>query len=103
MADNGRQPTSLAFMRACAAMGIREAFTSYSNPKGNADTERFLRTPEEELVWLREWTSPDMSSKPSTAGSSNTTTAISTWRWATAHPRHSKPNTSASHSLTAAC
>ena len=41
MADNGCQPTSLAFMRACAALGIRQAFTSYSNPKGNADTERF--------------------------------------------------------------
>ena len=60
MADNGCQPTSLAFMRACAAMGIRQAFTSYSNPKGNADTERFLRTLKEELVWLREWTSPDV-------------------------------------------
>lgn len=58
MADNGCQPTSLAFMRACAVMGIRQAFTSYSNPKGNADTERFLRTLKEELVWLREWTSP---------------------------------------------
>ena len=58
MADNGCQPTALAFMRACAAMGIRQAFTSYSNPKGNADTERFLRTLKEELVWLHEWTSP---------------------------------------------
>jgi putative transposase len=58
MADNGCQPTSLAFMHACAAMGIRQAFTSYSNPKGNADTERFLRTLKEELVWLHEWTSP---------------------------------------------
>jgi putative transposase len=58
MADNGCQPTSLAFMRACAALGIRQAFTSYNNPKGNADTERFLRTLKEELVWLREWTSP---------------------------------------------
>ena len=58
MADNGCQPTSLAFMRACAAMAIRQAFTTYSNPKGNADTERFLRTLKEELVWLREWTSP---------------------------------------------
>jgi putative transposase len=58
MADNGCQPTSLAFMRAGAALGIRQAFTSYSNPKGNADTERFLRTLKEELVWLREWTSP---------------------------------------------
>ena len=58
MGDNGCQPTALAFMRACAAMGIRQAFTSYSNPKGNADTERFLRTLKEELVWLHEWTSP---------------------------------------------
>jgi putative transposase len=58
MADNGYQPTSLDFMRACAAFGIRQAFTSYNNPKGNADTERFLRTLKEELVWLREWTSP---------------------------------------------
>jgi putative transposase len=55
MADNGCQPTSLAFMRACTAMGIRQAFTSYSNPKGNA-----LRTLKEELVWLREWTSPNV-------------------------------------------
>jgi putative transposase len=58
MADNGCQPTSLAFMRAGAALGIRQAFTSYSNPQGNADTERFRRTLKEELVWLREWTSP---------------------------------------------
>jgi putative transposase len=29
-----------------------------ANPNGNADTERFLRTLKEELVWLREWTSP---------------------------------------------
>jgi putative transposase len=39
-------------------MGIRQAFTSYSNPKGNADTERVLRTLKEELVWLYEWASP---------------------------------------------
>jgi len=58
MADNGCQPTALAFMRASATLGIRQAFTSYNNPKGNADTERFLRTLKEELVWLREWTSP---------------------------------------------
>jgi transposase InsO family protein len=47
--DNGCQSTSLAFLRACAALGIRQAFTSYSNPKGNADTERFLRQ-----LWLHE-------------------------------------------------
>ena len=96
MADNGCQPTSLAFMRACAGLGIRQAFTSYSNPKGNADTERFLRTLKEELVWLREWTSPGaFFAKPSIAGSPITTPAICTRRWATAHPRHSKPNISA--------
>ena len=39
-------------------MNIKQAFTSYNNPKGNADTERVYRTMEEELLWLREWHSP---------------------------------------------
>lgn len=58
MSDNGCQPTSVAFMKTCATLGIHQAFTSYNNPKGNADTERLMRTLKEELVWLREWTSP---------------------------------------------
>ena len=58
MSDNGCQPTAVAFMKACATLGITQAFTSYNNPKGNADTERFMRTLKEELLWLREWTSP---------------------------------------------
>jgi putative transposase len=58
MSDNGSQPTSLAFMRVCGQLGIRQAFTSYNNPKGNADTERMMRTLKEELFWLREWSSP---------------------------------------------
>lgn len=58
MSDNGSQPTSLAFMKACREMGIKQAFTSYGNPKGNADTERVFRTMKEELLWLREWHSP---------------------------------------------
>lgn len=58
MSDNGSQPTSVAFMKACRKMGIKQAFTSYGNPKGNADTERVFRTMKEELFWLREWTSP---------------------------------------------
>jgi transposase InsO family protein len=57
MSDNGCQPTSLAFMKACHHLGITQAFTSYHNPKGNADTERVMRTLKEELLWLREWTS----------------------------------------------
>jgi len=39
-------------------LDIDQAFTSYGNPKGNADTERVFRTMKEELLWLREWTSP---------------------------------------------
>ena len=59
MSDNGCQPTSVGFMKDCAALGIKQAFTSYNNPKGNADTERLMRTLKEELVWLNEWHSPD--------------------------------------------
>lgn len=58
MSDNGCQPTSVAFMKACSTLGITQAFTSYNNPKGNADTERMMRTLKEELLWLREWTNP---------------------------------------------
>ena len=58
MSDNGSQPTSISFMQNCRALDINQAFTSYNNPKGNADTERVFRTMKEELLWLREWTSP---------------------------------------------
>lgn len=44
-------------MKACRALEVTQAFTSYNNPKGNADTERLMRTLKEELVWLREWSS----------------------------------------------
>jgi transposase InsO family protein len=58
MSDNGSQPTSLRFMKACSHLGVHQAFTSYNNPKGNADTERMMRTVKEELLWLREWADP---------------------------------------------
>jgi putative transposase len=45
-------------MRACATLEIHQAFTSYNTPKGNADTERFMRTLKEECLWLQEWTCP---------------------------------------------
>lgn len=57
MSDNGCQPTGKTFMKACRALEITQAFTSYNNPKGNADTERLMRTLKEELIWLREWQS----------------------------------------------
>jgi len=58
MSDNGCQPTSQAFMKACSTLGIQQAFTSDNNPKGNADTERMMRTLKEECLWLQEWASP---------------------------------------------
>ena len=44
-------------MRECTPLGITQAFASYNNPKGNADTERTMRTIKEELFWLCEWSS----------------------------------------------
>ena len=55
MSDNGSQPTSLSFMKTCSNLEVEQVFTSYNNPKGNADTERMIRTMKEELLWLREW------------------------------------------------
>ena len=55
--DNGCQPTSARFMKASHTLGIKQIFTSFNNPKGNADTERLMRTIKEDLVWVREWDS----------------------------------------------
>ena len=44
MSDNGSQPTALSFIKACSGLGINQAFTSYNNPKGNANAERMMRT-----------------------------------------------------------
>lgn len=55
--DNGCQPTSAKFMSACNILGIKQIFTSWNNPKGNADTERVMRTIKEDLVWVRNYQS----------------------------------------------
>ena len=38
ISDNGSQPTSTSFMRDMVTAGIEQIFTSYDNPKGNAET-----------------------------------------------------------------
>jgi transposase InsO family protein len=53
--DNGCQPTSVRFVAECDLLGLEQIFTSYNNPKGNADTERVLRTLKEDLVWPRDF------------------------------------------------
>ena len=58
VSDNGSQPTSYKFMQACAVMEIKQIFTSYNNPKGNAETERLMRTIKEDLVWIKEFYCP---------------------------------------------
>lgn len=63
VSDNGCQPTSGAYMRYCSKVEVEQIYTSYNNPKGNAETERFMRTMKEELLWLREWRSVDELSK----------------------------------------
>lgn len=57
VSENGCQPTSVAFMKAASTMRIEQIFTSYNNPKGNADTERVFRTLKEEIIWTREYES----------------------------------------------
>lgn len=57
VSDNGSQPASLNFMRDMSALEIEQIFTSYNNPKGNADTERMMRTIKEEVLWLDEFSS----------------------------------------------
>lgn len=57
VSDNGCQPTSISFMEAASLMGIEQIFTSYNNPKGNAETERVFRTLKEEIIWTKEYDS----------------------------------------------
>jgi putative transposase len=57
VSDNGCQPTSERYMKECPSLGIKQIFTSFNNPKGNADTERMIRTMKEELIWSNEFES----------------------------------------------
>ncbi|MDD5013601.1 MAG: integrase core domain-containing protein [Atribacterota bacterium] len=45
-------------MNHCSTLGIKQIFTSWSNPKGNADTERVIRTLKEDLIWPYDWDNP---------------------------------------------
>lgn len=59
ISDNGSQPTSHKYMQACSVMEIKQIFASYNNPKGNADTERVMRTIKEDFVWSRDFESSE--------------------------------------------
>ena len=55
VSDNGSQPTSKKFVSEMKNLQIKQILTSYSNPKGNAETERMIRTIKEELIWISEF------------------------------------------------
>ena len=55
VSDNGCQPTSKTYAKRCNSLCIKQIFTSYCNPKGNADTERVMRTIKEDLVYINEF------------------------------------------------
>ena len=42
----------------CSLAGIKQIFTTWSNPKGNADTERVIRRIKEDFIWINEWDNP---------------------------------------------
>lgn len=58
VSDNGSQPTAEKFMQACSVMEMKQIFASYCNPKGNADTERAIKTVKHDFVWVNEFHSP---------------------------------------------
>jgi putative transposase len=58
MRDNGCQPTSTMFMQACVTLESHQTCTRDNNPKGNADTERCMRTLKEACLWRQEWAGP---------------------------------------------
>ena len=58
ISDNGCQPTSEIFMKECSELEIKQIWTTWSNPKGNADTERVMRTLKEDIVWTNDWDNP---------------------------------------------
>lgn len=58
ISDNGCQPTSQSFMMNCSILGLKQIFTTWSNPKGNSDTERVMRTIKEDIVWPYDWDNP---------------------------------------------
>jgi putative transposase len=58
MRDNGGPPTSVACRQACSPRGMQQTCTSANHPQGHADTERRMRTRQEECLWRHEWTCP---------------------------------------------
>jgi len=57
ISDNGSQPTSKKYEKTCKRLGINHVTTSYNNPKGNAETESWIKTLKEDCLWIRDFES----------------------------------------------
>ncbi|MDI6807712.1 MAG: integrase core domain-containing protein [Candidatus Eisenbacteria bacterium] len=55
-------------MAECQVLGIEQIFTTYDNPKENADTERLIRTVKEEAIWPYEFRTLEEAKETSEAG-----------------------------------
>ena len=58
VSDNGCQPRSISYIKACPDLVIKQIFTVWSNPKGNTDTERLFRTLKEDFILCYDWDYP---------------------------------------------
>ncbi len=56
VSDNGLQLTFRSFMQPMAILGTEQMFPFCNNPRGNADTERTMRTTKEKIAWINEFT-----------------------------------------------
>ena len=64
---------------------LKQIFTSFNNPKGNADTERVMRTIKEDLVWIYEWDSSYSVERLLRFGLKIITVIFPIWRWDIKH------------------
>lgn len=76
VSDNGCQPTSKAYSDYEKSLGLEHIFTSYCNPKGDADTECVIRPLKEDLLWIND-SAPWLNSRNACGSGSMTTTAFS--------------------------
>ncbi len=58
ISDNRSQPANLRHKKKCARLDINQIFTTWSNPKANADTKGVIRRIKKNLIWPNHWKNP---------------------------------------------
>jgi len=57
MSDNSSQPTSKSYENLCKRLGINHITMSYNNPRGNGETESWIKTLKEDCLWINDFES----------------------------------------------